>query len=71
MSLVAYLLVMAVWVGVIEYVLHVWRKGEYERIGAMRMQAQSLLREAKLARLRAGRPVSAARELESYQRRAS
>ncbi len=72
MSLVGYLLVLAVWVGAIEYVLQVWRKGEYRRIGVMRRQAESLLREAQLARLRAGRSMAAvSRGPEAYQRRAS
>lgn len=72
MSLVGYLLVTVVWVGAIEYVLQVWRKGEYQRIGAMRRQAESLLREAHLARLRAGRPMAVvSRGLDGYERRAS
>ena len=52
MSLLAYVLVLAVWVGALEYLFHCWRRGEYRQIAAMRTQAAALLREATLARLR-------------------
>ena len=53
MSLMMYLLAMAVWVSLVELVLYRRRQGEYRRIGAMRRQAEMLMREARLARLRA------------------
>lgn len=71
MSLFMYLLAIGVWVGVVEFALHQRRQHEYRRIQIMRSQAEALLREARLARLRATvslhRPAARAR----YEQRAS
>lgn len=53
MSLFFYLLVMGVWVALVEAALHRWRSGEYRRIAEARDEAEELLREARVARLRA------------------
>jgi hypothetical protein len=72
MSIVLYLLVIAVWVGLAELALYYWRRDEYRRIDAMRRQAETLLREARLARLRATVSLHRAdAAVSSYTKRAS
>lgn len=54
MSLLAYLLAIGAWVGIVEALLHRWRRRQYEEMDAMRAEAEAMLREARLARLRMG-----------------
>ncbi len=71
MSLFLYLLVIGVWVGLVEMALQRRRRDEYRRISAMRVQAEVLLREARLARLRAAVSLHPTAARPGGQRRAS
>lgn len=71
MSLFAYILVAGVWAGAAEFLLYRWRRSEYRNIATMRAQAEALLREARLTRLRARAPHAAGAGTAVLRQRAS